>query len=318
MTGVRVFFVLSGYLITMLLRKELRKTDRIDWKRFYVKRAVRLMPAFYAYMIFMAFMTGFDLLPLHLKDFAFSLAYIMNYYPHGGPWAVGHFWSFSIQEQFYLLWPLAIVLGGEKRMPKVLIAAMIAAPLVRLTLLPWKMQMGTVYGTMFPSVCDAIAAGCLLAVICEQLHKKQWYMKFLSSSWYLVLIPATLCLELMLPESMKLVVGQSLLNIAITITVDGCATFDKSRIGVILNSRPLVAFGQMSYSIYLWQQPFLNHEQHASWTQFPMNIVLALSCAVASYYLLEKPFLTPQKKVAKPERGAVRPIQPSVVPEFGR
>ncbi len=73
--------------------------------------------------------------------------------------------------------------------------------------------------------------------------------------------------------------------------IDGFITFDFNRAGRILNIWILRQIGVMSYSIYLWQQVFLNPEQHAVWTRLPGSIVLALSCATASYFLVERPVL---------------------------
>ena len=60
----------------------------------------------------------------------------------------------------------------------------------------------------------------------------------------------------------------------------------------MLNWGPLVWLGTLSYSLYLWQEPFLNHFRPTRATTYPLNLVLAFGCAVASYYLIEKPILT--------------------------
>jgi peptidoglycan/LPS O-acetylase OafA/YrhL len=302
MLGVRIFFVISGFLITSILAKEADQTGGVDFKRFYVRRAWRLMPAFYAYLLFALGMTICGLLPLHAKDFAFAAGYIMNYYPAGGPWAVGHFWSLSVEEQFYFVWPVVFVFAGLRRAPRTLTSVLVAAPLVRFALLPWKHSLGPTYGTMFPCICDTVAAGCLLALVRARLHRRPEYLGFLRSGAYLLLLPAALGLELLMPEALSVVIGPSLTNIAIVVLMDGCMTFDKSWIARPLNTRLLATAGVMSYSIYLWQQPFLNHEQRAVWTTFPLNIVLALTLASLSYFLIEKPFLAYGRKPRAAER----------------
>lgn len=291
MLGVRIFFVISGFLITGILAEEIAERGTVNLWRFYSRRGWRLMPAFYTYLLFLSGMTFFQLLPIHLRDFIFAACYLMNYYPGGGPWPVGHFWSLAIEEQFYFLWPAVLLLCGLRRAPKALCLAIIAAPLVRLVLLPWKSALGPTYGTMFPTACDAVAVGCLLALFRERLHQNVAYLAFLRSQSYLLVFPSIVLLEFVLPGRSAIVIGPSLANFGLAVLIDGCITFPSFPAGRLLNWPPLVRIGIMSYSIYLWQQPFLNPEKQASWTKFPLNLALALICAAASYYLIEKPFL---------------------------
>ncbi len=289
--GVRVFFVISGFLITAILAEELTRTHAVDFKRFYIKRAWRLMPAFYAYLLFVLILAIRGLLPLHTKDFLFAAAYIMNYYPGGGPWAVGHFWSLAVEEQFYFFWPLTFWWAGVRRAPAVLLFVLIAAPLTRFLLFPFRHSLGPVYGDMFPCVCDALAVGCLLALVRDRLQSRPGYMAMLRSGMYILLAPLALALELVMPEALSVVLGPSLVNVAIAILIDGCMTFPATWIGKLLNLRFVTVVGLMSYSIYLWQQPFLNHEQRAPWTSFPVNLLLAFALASVSYFLIEKPLI---------------------------
>jgi peptidoglycan/LPS O-acetylase OafA/YrhL len=98
-------------------------------------------------------------------------------------------------------------------------------------------------------------------------------------------------LEAVLPARLAVSLGSAIVNLAVAFMIDGFITFDFNRAGRILNSWILRQIGVMSYSIYLWQQVFLNPEQHTAWTRLPGSIVLALSCATASYFLVEKPVL---------------------------
>jgi peptidoglycan/LPS O-acetylase OafA/YrhL len=87
------------------------------------------------------------------------------------------------------------------------------------------------------------------------------------------------------------VFGTSFINVALAILIHRSVYCYGDRVGSILNSRPLASIGVLSYSLYLWQQPFLNRNS-ASWiTAFPQNIILAVAAATASYTLLERPFL---------------------------
>src|SRR6266545_3183390 len=106
--GVMIFFVLSGFLITRLLLLENEKFGRISLKAFYLRRVLRIFPAFYCYWgILVAFLllTGKQILWPHAWS---ALSYLSNYYvalngdPNNG---FSHTWSLGIEEQFYLLWP---------------------------------------------------------------------------------------------------------------------------------------------------------------------------------------------------------------------
>ena len=99
--GRRIFFVLSGYLITVLLMKEYDRTSTIGLRRFYVRRAYRILPAGILFMVPVFAIFWHELRWYHMAAAAF---YLVNYdFSH--PWFLGHLWSLSVQEQFYFLWP---------------------------------------------------------------------------------------------------------------------------------------------------------------------------------------------------------------------
>src|SRR3990167_1137108 len=81
------------------------------------------------------------------------------------------------------------------------------------------------------------------------------------------------------------------MNLAIALCIDRCVRFPSDWLGRLLNSRPFEFIGVLSYSLYLWQQPFLY--RHSTWigASFPQNVILAFAAALGSYYLIEKPFL---------------------------
>src|ERR1700724_1408201 len=124
--GVQVFFVVSGFLITTLLLKERDRTGRIDLLAFYRRRTFRIFPACFFYVTAMAVVAW----PLGYLGYAYS--YTMCYAGQGRPWLLGHLWSLSVEEQFYLLWPFALALAFSMRR-RVAIVVMFAAPIARLT-----------------------------------------------------------------------------------------------------------------------------------------------------------------------------------------
>lgn len=128
--GVQVFFVISGFLITHLLVGEEERAGKIAWKAFIWRRTLRIWPALYFYIAcisIFAFATGaFALKPLNILA---AGTFTLNVTPFNEAWQLGHMWSLAVEEQFYLLWPLALIVFGWRR------AAMLAAAGVSLIFL---------------------------------------------------------------------------------------------------------------------------------------------------------------------------------------
>ena len=111
--GLRVFFVMSGFLITGMVMAEKRKTGRIDLKRFYLRRALRILPVIVVYLGALAALTAAGWLRVPAAELWTSLLSIRDWVP--GNWYTGHFWSLSFEERFYLVWPSLVIWGVWKR-----------------------------------------------------------------------------------------------------------------------------------------------------------------------------------------------------------
>lgn len=92
-------------------------------------------------------------------------------------------------------------------------------------------------------------------------------------------------------------VGETVTNIATALTIDRFIRFPNGPVGRLLNSSPLVFIGALSYSLYLWQQPFFNRTSHSLVAAFPYNVLLAFCAALLSYFLVEKPFLALKDRI---------------------
>ncbi len=97
--GVRIFFVISGFLVTSLLLAELAKTNRVSLKKFYIRRTLRIFPAFYVFILTLVIASRVGSLPLPPGDLIHALTYTMNY-RLTDTWSVRHLWSLSVEEQF--------------------------------------------------------------------------------------------------------------------------------------------------------------------------------------------------------------------------
>ena len=286
--GVRVFFVISGFLITGILLRELDASGNISLRRFYSRRAWRIFPPYVAFLVVVATLVAGRQIALRPNDLVHAATYTMNYHQDRS-WWVGHLWSLSVEEQFYLLWPLTLVLLGRRRGMLAALAFVIIAPVARL--LPVQLWHSTAgVGETFGTVGDSIAAGCLLAGCREALWAREWYRRLLSSQ---AIVAAGVVVSFLLQHWYRpsLLIGMTAANLAIALAVDHCVRFPSRPFGRLLNARPIAYVGTLSYSIYLWQQPFINRTDDRLLTHMPLNLVGAATAALLSYYLIERPAL---------------------------
>lgn len=289
--GVRVFFVISGYLITGLLLKELDRTGEISLRQFYARRTLRIFPAAFAFLLAVALLQ----LPLKPGDMLHAVTYTSNYHPNHA-WTLGHLWSLSVEEQFYLLWPTVLVFFGRKNGLLAALFAVAAAPVLRTADFYIFAVPPNMIGPEFQTAMDAIAVGCLLAGAQRFLSGSPRYLAALRSPWTLLLIPLAIGLNFgALYPRVWLPLGISALNVVIAIVIDRFVRFPVG----LLNHRAMVWIGVRSYSLYLWQQVFLNRSAASWWTAFPANLLLAVVAAMASYSLIEQPFLAMRGRVSR-------------------
>ena len=124
--GVQIFFVLSGFLITTLMLREVRRTGRLHLGHFYLRRALRIVPVYVSYLALVGVLQFFR--ADHLSGFHWlaRATYTVNFLPGSMPGPISHFWSLCVEEHFYLLWPLlmaALPLSSCRRAVPVCLAA---------------------------------------------------------------------------------------------------------------------------------------------------------------------------------------------------
>ena len=279
--GVRIFFVISGFLITTLLRKEQVKTGGISLRQFYIRRALRILPASYAFLLVMAIATFLGIVAIPRISFLASIFYFRNYV--GNDWYTGHLWSLSVEEQFYLIWPAAIVFLPRRG---VLIAAFATIPLAPLChfIRPW---------FSFEANMDGLAWGCILAYMWGPLGRSERWQRFLRSGLFwavpvaiFVLNNPTVCGRALL------FVGGRASMLMMAVSVERFVRYPTMGAAKLLNLRSAVFVGTLSYSLYLWQEPWVVlYGGQGLWQTFPVNVALACACAYLSYTFIERPFL---------------------------
>ncbi|MBN1506434.1 MAG: acyltransferase [Sedimentisphaerales bacterium] len=294
--GVRVFFVISGFLITSLLLREWELNDRVSLRNFYIRRLLRIFPASYCFTTCLLVAGWLGWIALKPWDIVAAYSYTANHhYDHS--WYMGHLWSLAVEEQFYLLWPFALVLLGRRRGLWLAASMLIVAPLVRFGMHEF-LHAAHGIGRIFPSIADALATGCVLAGTRHWLDQRVRWRTFCRSKLFLAVpcgVMAVCACCAGHPRVMDYA-GQTLMNVGIAACIYRWVTFPDDRFGRVLNSRAFVCVGVLSYSLYLWQQPFLNRTGSSIVTSFPLNLLMVVLCATASYFLIERPFLRLRKR----------------------
>jgi len=294
--GVTIFFVISGFLITTLLGREYLIAQSLHYRNFYLRRAFRIFPAFYAYWLVVVGLELGGIVHLSRSDLLSSASYVWNYCPRSvDTWFLGHTWSLSVEEQFYLLWPLILGFATPRRAKWVAGAVIIAEPFIRVStyvLLPWSRPL---IGMMVHTRADSLMIGALLALVSLDGDHRNLVKRIAS----VPLIPISgLCfvvVDTLLTRSFAgkylLPIGYSAQNVAIAVFLAYVVYREDTKIARILNQAVVVHLGLISYSLYIWQQLFLTPKNTTMTGRFPLNIVCALVVAELSYFFLEKPFL---------------------------
>jgi peptidoglycan/LPS O-acetylase OafA/YrhL len=280
--GVRIFFVISGYLITTLLLKEYEKTSTIGLREFYVRRAYRILPAAIFFMLPVFVIFWHELRWYHMVAAAFYLAN----FDFSHPWFLGHLWSLSVEEQFYFLWP-GVLKRWHRHRVAILLAVVGFAPVYRVACHFLGLH-GRADET-FPAVADVLAMGCLLAIFAGGLPK-------IKGVWTLAMLVPVALVPVYL-AGLRFHVTAVLLFVlwpVMHLSIAGLLLHVVQRPYWILNVRPVVWLGKISYSLYLWQQLLVYGEHPKPW----YFVLLAVGLASASYYLVEQPMLRVRERRA--------------------
>ena len=288
--GVVVFFVISGFLITRLMLSEHAKNGYVSLKLFYARRAIRLFPAAYTFIAVVCLLWVAGIVHLQSGDIWHAVTYTVNFAPERS-WQVGHLWSLSVEEQFYLIWPCTVVLLGLRRAGWAAVGAVLLGPVARAG--AWLLLRGTPYRDleMFPMVADSIAMGCLLAMVGGWLERKSWYLRLFRPAYSAGLLALILLTNRYMGYTVVSVFGSSVINASLAVLIHRSVYCSRDWIARGLNWKPIAFVGVLSYSLYLWQQLFLNRNSAAWINGFPQNLVFAVVVALGSYFLLEKPLL---------------------------
>jgi peptidoglycan/LPS O-acetylase OafA/YrhL len=278
--GVTLFFVLSGFLITTLLIEERNRFGRIDLRRFYLRRAARLLPAFALMMCVAAVIILVVQPPDGKVALLAPLLYVANWAQaaHHDLWPVQHTWSLAIEEQFYLVWPMLLTLLLMVRRRWALyavIAGLVLSTALRFCFAPWN-EDRALWGT--DTRADALLAGCAIALIAveRQIH-----------------VPRAAVIAAVLGFAGTVAMGTPAILLAggltvIALTSGVLVTSALETRAGLLTWGPLCWFGSISYSLYLWHSLLLK----AFPALPPLGlVVVAIAISAASSRWMEQPII---------------------------
>lgn len=318
--GVDLFFVISGYVITRLLLDSIQRSGGLDLRGFYAARFRRLFPALIFMMVSTALFVGVwapETIKRFLTDIPFVLTGSMNWalvYRHqdyfeaiGRPPLLQHTWSLAVESQFYLVWPLILLLVlkrfGKKMIPSaaLAIAAISGAVLFTLSLrldASSAQRVSHVYfGTDTHSIGLFFGAALAVSWIPQNLSTKitKRAQDFVDGIGVIGLLGILACF-LFIKES-----DATLYQIAFPLAgIFGCAIIislvhPASRFAPLLSSKPILWIGERSYAIYLWHWIIFQVTRPtydlagATWALYTLRILIVLALADISLRWVELP-----------------------------
>lgn len=311
--GVEVFFVVSGYLITSLLLDEHRRTGGVDLRRFWVRRARRLLPAFGLMIVgvaIWALLFADPMVAALRRDVVPALAYVSNwwqifgvdtpYFAPADPPLLRHLWSLAVEEQWYLLWPLAFpVLLVACRRRLVRTAGVLAGAAVLIMIVTALASIGAdadrvnLLYLSTPTRSTGLLVGAAAALVWRpwqgrHQHVPSRALELAGGAALVIIAVASVTLTV---SGMPLYRGGlALVTIASAVLVTAAVHPSSGRLGLLLGHPALVAVGRRSYGLYLWHWPvivFTDARDGATNTLLAAAVTILLT--EVSYRFVESP-----------------------------
>ena len=318
--GVDIFFVLSGFLITSLLLAEIHEKATVSFKKFYARRALRLVPALVAMLVAVALtasslyskeeglesIAAIPLAFLYVTDFA--IAFFET--PLG---VLRHTWSLSIEEQFYLLWPACLLALGfvKERSSRIWLMIFAVLGFGGLRALLW--YQGASVSRMYYNIdtrADALLMGCLAGMLFSwgilENDRVRMILRVLAFPSVLVLGIGIVATDFATP--FLYVGGLTVFAAAAAILILSSLVTAESAISIPFRWPWLAFIGKISYGLYLWHYPVFKAVRYlgAEWyLQLAAAIAATFGISLLSYRFVEQPFLRIKRRFATASESAI-------------
>src|ERR1017187_9402575 len=307
--GVAVFFVLSGFLITWLLLKENAATGTVSLKGFYIRRTLRIFPAFYAFWFLCVVTALLAGAAVNRAEVMSSFFYLGDYYnglkglfPAGPKGIMGMTWSLGVEEKFYLIWPWVFVKyrNDLSKLLKLVAGAMCLVWVYRIAICMLGISPVDYLRYAFESRVDNIMYGCLLAIIVKTGRFQKPLSRVTNTPLLPIFLVAGLAGSVWLEESagptFHYLAGMAIDALLITLLLAQFITLSSTRLWSWLEAPALRFVGRVSYSVYLYHFTVITLVNkfmgHSRWSlQVITAFCLTLTLATISYRLVERPFL---------------------------
>ncbi len=302
--GVDIFFVISGYLITTIISKELVSSE-FSFARFYARRAKRIFPALFVMLVITGLFAFISLPPEEYKEFFKAMRYgflqlsnvyfaqEVDYFAQGlYPSPLLHTWSLGVEEQYYLLWPLMLALVYKLVANKFLAPLFILALLASLWVSEWLLSVNAMhsYYMFYSRAWELLIGGALAFGMLPDIRSRR------AADW------ASLAALLAMLVPMMMYVEQGFPGTKAVLPVVGAALFIHSANhckGVahrLFSAKPLLAIGVCSYSLYLWHWPLIAFtrsitDQALTGLDITLIVFACFALGALSYKYVERPFV---------------------------
>jgi peptidoglycan/LPS O-acetylase OafA/YrhL len=306
--GVLTFFVMSGFLITWMLLNEANKYGSVSVPRFYMRRVLRILPAFYVYLV-VQFLAQLAIKgrpsQTMIGDYLSALTCTSNYrfalMPHIDH-AVWHSWALSTEEQFYLLWPLLLVvfLKDLRKLMQVLIAIIAGIDVYRMVLFFQFHISDKWLNFTFDCRVDHLLVGCLLAVLLKGGVLQSFWNWATATVWpsiaIFALIMGSIVLSFQYQYPYRYAVGYVIDPLLTAVFVLQVMVLGNTWAWGWLNWSVTRGLGRISYSVFLYHMLAFHFVtllvgSRSLWILVPATILGASAIGAVSYHVVERRFL---------------------------
>jgi peptidoglycan/LPS O-acetylase OafA/YrhL len=302
--GVDIFFAISGFLICSRLLQEHGLQGQISLRAFYIRRFFRILPPYIFYLVALAWIASAGFIVIDQYEWLGCLLFIRNYFIDpkavGTMWYTGHCWSLSVEEHFYLFWPLLLVLCGIRRARPVVVVLAVVIAVWRGLDAYFSLIHVSHITRRTDTTLDGLLWGCWVALLMDMPRVKGWVTCRLTMPVWLTLLATWLFVIIYEPPLNAFL--EAFLTPWLLV---GTVLHPNTMVGRFLEWRPMRWLGRLSYSLYLWQQLFLLGSIHAVrpfdlglLQELPFNVVGVFGMAMVSYYLIERPMIAMGQRLA--------------------
>ena len=306
--GVSLFFAISGFLICSRLLEEEQQFGKVHLGGFYIRRAFRILPPALGYLFVIGLLGLSGEILVGSWEWWSSVLFFRNYLPPSlispgwGGYTV-HYWSLAVEEHFYLVWPVLLVLAGRSK-------ARYWAIGLGLSIATWrwwdfhhqwvdKHISGLIFGARTDVRLDGLFMGCLAALLLSNRRAQEWARRHLTSwAWWLA-VAAYAAIQIIWRRHYYSIWESAVLAFVVAMTTLRPETW----VGYLLEHPFMRWIGRLSYGLYLWQQLFALPE-----AKFPIsllqrpgwNVLFLFGVAALSYRVIERPMIRLGHRLAPP------------------